>query len=251
MIPDGKRSPSFNMAADACLLEIAEAGESAPILRIYGWNEPAITIGYHQVFDRAVDTGKLGGMPVIRRVTGGRALLHDDGELTYALAGNFIRYPVLGKSLGDSYRIISQAIVLFYGMIGWEASISRRDNPIRSSGSRALQKGCFAAVSRYEIIVGGEKVAAGSQRRSRRALLQHGAIKITAPSSHPAVLQEPCAVKKAVIPVSLESREELLEALTRAFEKTLKIRLSPEPFSNSELSVIGRREICFKNMSLA
>ncbi len=251
MIPYEKRSPSFNMAADACLPDIAESGESVPILRIYGWSEPAITIGYHQEFDRAVDTGKLGGMPVIRRVTGGRALLHDDDELTYAVAGNFIRYPVLGKSLSDSYRIISQAIVMFYEMIGWKASFSRGDNPVRLSGSQALQKGCFAAVSRYEIIVGGQKVAAGSQRRGRRALLQHGAIKIAAPCSHPAILQEPWKTKKAVIPILPGSREELSEVLVRAFEKTLEIQLSPERFSNSELTVIRRREIHFKNLSLA
>ena len=114
LIIEGKNSASYNMAADDYLLKLAEKGESSPIIRIYGWDVPSITIGYHQKLERAVDLSKLADTPVVRRITGGRALYHDNEELTYAVSGNFMAYSDLGEDLHQSYHLISKAIVLFY-----------------------------------------------------------------------------------------------------------------------------------------
>ena len=126
LIPDRKFSAGFNMAADGYLLRQAEEGGGPPVVRIYGWESPSITIGYHQRPDRAIDLSHLGQTPLARRITGGRALLHDNSELTYAVAGDFIRYPVLGGSLSETYRLISEAIIRFYSIQGWTATMEHR-----------------------------------------------------------------------------------------------------------------------------
>jgi hypothetical protein len=146
LILDGKRSASFNMAADAHLLDLAEAGDAGPAVRLYGWDRPSITIGHHQKLERAVDVARLGDTPVVRRITGGRALLHDDTEITYAVAGNFVKYPALGTTLHESYRVIADAIVRFYAGCGMGAYISRREDPLARSGLPEVQKGCFVGV---------------------------------------------------------------------------------------------------------
>jgi lipoate-protein ligase A len=249
-ILDDSRSASFNMAADAYFLEAAERGPGPPVLRLYGWNRPSITIGYHQKFDRAVDLSRLNNTPVVRRVTGGRALLHDDGELTYAMAGNFHHYPGLGLTLHESYHLISQAIVLFYRELGWPASTSHRDQPLSISASDSTQKGCFAAVSRYEITVAGRKMAAGSQRRTKTSFVQHGAIKITAPGRHPAIagsLQEP----EAEYLKGLDVRpNEMRRILLAQFEQVYGISFVKSPLSADEKAAIEGLRPHFGNLNL-
>lgn len=248
LIRDGRRSAAFNMAADDFLLEQAESAGTVPVLRLYGWDKPSITIGYHQKLERAVDVTRLGHTPVVRRSTGGRALLHDDGELTYAVAGDFIRHPILGATLRHSYNMIADAIVRFYRAAGWPAVIAHRDRPIGLSGSKAVQKGCFAAVSLYEIVLGGQKVAAGSQRRTRCALLQHGAIKIAAPTRHAAVLDAAQSVELGFPPLAGE-REQLEERLATAVAEVFQVHLVIHPFTWDETEAIIDRARRFDNLA--
>ncbi len=249
VIFDGKNSAAFNMAADAYLLDAAEKGETEPVIRLYGWDRPSITIGYHQTIERAVDCHHLVDTPVVRRLTGGRALLHDDGELTYAMAGNYVDNPGLGKSLHESYNLISQAVVRFYNAIGWEATISHRDQPISLSGSVATQKGCFASVSHYEIMVRGQKVAAGSQRRTKTSFMQHGALKIASPSHHGAIVETSQSIELDNIrPVSVE-RDGMEVMLMKEFEYIYKVSFLPRPFSDLEMAAIMGLGDRFENLN--
>jgi len=237
------------MAADAYLLELVEKGGTPPVLRLYGWDRPSITIGYHQKLERAVDLTRLGPTPVVRRFTGGRALVHDDGELTYAMAGNFADCPQLGRTLHDSYHIISQAIVSFYCELGWPARISRRDDPISLSQRTRVQKGCFSSVSQYEILVGDRKVGAGSQRRTKTSFMQHGAIKISVPARHPAIMEIMQPFMNNGIAPLRESRAELEGRLSKAFERIYGALLIPQAFSESERGEIRARECRFENLN--
>lgn len=234
----GRRSASFNMAADDFLLSAADSGHSAPVIRIYGWEEPSITIGYHQRLDRAVDVSRLGRTPVVRRTTGGRALLHDDGELTYAVAGNYVRNPRLGGHLHESYRIIAEGIVRFYRLVGWQVSVSRRDNPVSLARPVQVQKGCFASVSQYEIIYRGQKVAAGSQRRTASALMQHGAVKIGLPTRHPAIDDLSQSVTGHDIQPMPGAAGELAVRLAAAFAEEFGVALADRPFTARERAAI-------------
>ncbi len=246
LICDGKRTASFNMAADAHLLEAAETGKAAPIIRLYGWDRPSITIGHHQRLERAVDLARLGDTPVVRRITGGRALVHDDGEITYAVAGNFETYPDMGVTLHESYRVIADAIVRFYIKCGIDARISRREDPLARSRPADIQKGCFASVSRYEIIAAGRKIAAGSQRRTRRAFMQHGVIRIASAAPHPAILDAAPASKMAM---PSGTREDLERRLAASFADTLGAPMIECGFSKDEITAIEAKVGNFGNLN--
>ncbi len=239
------------MAADASLWALAEGGQSSPIVRIYGWDRPSITIGYHQRLDRAVAVGRLDGTPVVRRITGGRALLHDDGELTYAVAGNFSDHPILGESLGDSYLRIAEAIVAFYRQLGWPAEIAHRDAPVSLANSPERQKGCFAAISRYEVLVRGQKAAAGSQRRGRHGLLQHGAVRLSSQRPHAAIDNALNASDlPAISGISLRRRE-LEGCLAESLAAAYGVSLALGSFSAAERDTVLGHLIDFENLAPA
>jgi len=80
--------PCFNMAFDSRMLTFVRLNPGMVLLRLYTWAIPTITIGLNQITERAVDMRQLGRTPLIRRVTGGRAVFHDCSELTYAIAAN-------------------------------------------------------------------------------------------------------------------------------------------------------------------
>ena len=249
VIRDGPRSASFNMAADAYLFERAQDSSHTPVLRLYAWDKSSITIGFHQTLERAVDCRHLGDTPVVRRITGGRALLHDNGELTYAIAGNYLHQAILGDTLAASYHIIAEAIIRFYRLLGWPAAMARRDDPVLLSGSSGIQKGCFASVSRFEITAYGQKLAASSQRRGRDALIQHGAIRIAPPARHPAIIDRPQTVAGEAFWSPAGPRGDLETAMIRACEETFGVALVEESFSEPELALIGELTRSYKNLS--
>jgi len=249
LIHDGPRDAAFNMAADSFLLDQAEIDVDVPILRLYRWEKPSITIGFHQDIDHAVDMAALGDTPVVPRATGGRALLHDDRELTYAVAGNFISCPELGASLRDSYDLIARAILAFYHALGWAALMARRETPVPLARRHSVQSGCFASVSRHEITAWGQKAAAGSQRRTRTAFMQHGAVKIAPPVHHPAIRETLPEIGADAFPALTESRETLETIMIESFQKELGIGFREEPFSYTEIAEIEKNIERFKNLN--
>ncbi len=167
-----------NMALDEALLERAESG-SAPALRIYSFDPPAITIGAHQDPARALDLEavRADGIDVVRRVTGGRALLHA-GELTYCVAAG-LREGRFGRGTAESYLRISEALALALRSLGVDASVSRGG---REAGAFGAAKPCLSSVTRWELSVRGRKIAGSSQRTTASAFIQHGSI-LLAPGS--------------------------------------------------------------------
>lgn len=249
LIIDGESSASFNMAADKYLFESAEKNTSVPVLRIYGWNEPSITIGNHQSLERAVDIFNLGGTPVVKRITGGRALLHDTDEITYAIAGDFEKFPQLGRSLKESYNHISSAIVSFYEALGLRAEINRRDNPVSLKKSDTIQKGCLAAVSHYEILINDKKMAAGSQRRGEHSFVQHGAIKLSQPQSHPAIWGYEESVGLKEVAEIIKDRNDLVDELIIKFETEFGIAFEKNNWDLGEKKYISEIELDFTNLN--
>ncbi len=236
------------MAADAYLLNCAKQSDSLPVLRLYLWERPSITIGYHQKFARAVDCDRLDETPVVRRITGGRALLHGNHEITYSVSGNFTTNPEFERSLHERYRAIAEAIVLFYQHAGWDAEMSHRDVTVSLGKGSVVQKGCFSAVSHYEILVAGQKVAASSQRYTEQSFIQHGAIKIGPRVNHPAILD---SLKnfECERPEILGEPVALFPDLVRAFEATFGITSNQKSFSQSELRKIAELEGKYENLN--
>ncbi len=246
LIIDGQRDAAYNMSADAVLWQQAEKTDGPPVLRLYQWLRPSITIGYHQKPETALRLEKLGETPLARRITGGRALLHDDGEITYAVAGNFTNYPQLGNDLWKSYLVISQAIIEFYRSLGWVAEMSLRQVRELSVTGPSVQKGCFAAISRHELLVEGEKMAASSQRRSRQALVQHGAVRFAPMMPHPAIEIPDFGLSGTRYESATFDYGQMQRDFVGAVESVFDVRLILEPFSETERQAIESRRDQYK-----
>ncbi len=166
---DGASTGSVNMARDAELLAGHKPGDD-PILRVYRWEPAAVTIGYNQNFTDFDESAiRAAGYDLVRRPTGGRAILHAD-ELTYAVIGTSPD-PIFGSSLHETYLKINQALLAFLAELGIAAEIS-------SGESREDARGlvCFRSAGRHEISVGGRKIIGSAQRRTGGVFLQHGSI---------------------------------------------------------------------------
>ncbi|MBM2839283.1 MAG: octanoyltransferase, partial [Deltaproteobacteria bacterium] len=145
-----------------------------PTLRFYTWTPPAVSVGYFQNSLGEVDLAvcREMGIDVLRRLTGGRAVLHDR-ELTYSVIcpDNALNFP--GSILG-TYKIISSCLINGLNSIGLNALLT---SSVRKSG-RYSPSACFTSPSHYEITIDGKKLVGSAQKRGEGAFLQHGSILI-------------------------------------------------------------------------
>ena len=109
---DGHQDPAVNMARDETLLRRLIAGESAPCLRFYQWRPPGLSLGRFQRIGEGVDLERCKemGVHVVRHLTGGEAVLHDD-EITYSIIIPLSHPSIEGIGVPDTYRTISKALV--------------------------------------------------------------------------------------------------------------------------------------------
>ena len=161
-----------NMAIDeALLLTMASSANPQPLLRFYGWNPATLSLGYAQSFQREVDEEacQLEGIDIVRRPTGGRAVLHQY-ELTYSLIAPE-HDPNVSGTVIKSYLKISQGLLMGLQNLGIPAEM------VASGGTEgASSAACFDAPSWYELVVGGRKLVGSAQMRKEGMLLQHGSI---------------------------------------------------------------------------
>lgn len=174
LIRTAPHSGAWNMAVDEALLETVAAGTSPPVLRLYRWRPAAVSLGYGQRGARQInlEACRRHGVDVVRRITGGRAVLHDR-ELTYAVVAPE-RGGVFPGGILDNYRVISGPLLALFSALG----IDGRLVPGKTRGvSGSLGAGiCFAAPSSYEILCDERKLTGGAQKRQDGAFLQHGSI---------------------------------------------------------------------------
>ena len=165
------------MALDEALLHSVARGDSPSVLRVYSWSSPSVSLGYNQRCERELDLEsceRQGVLPV-RRPTGGRTVYHA-AELTYSVTGpGTSRH--LGSTIAETCRLIGGAIRSSLAMLGIE--IDNGPNARKAGRQCAeLKNPCFTSPSRYEITVGGKKLAGSAQKRlgEGRALLQQGSL---------------------------------------------------------------------------
>lgn len=174
-VDTGVREAAANMALDEALFTVHEAGGTPPTLRVYGWCQPTLSLGYAQQARQEVDLAACHaqGVAVIRRPTGGRAVLHDQ-EVTYSVV-----MPLCldddRPTLTEHYRRLGLALATALQRLGLPVRLARPQ--VRAAPGRTLAaSACFAALSRYEISVTGKKMVGSAQKRGQHALLQHGSI---------------------------------------------------------------------------
>ncbi len=132
-----------NMAVDEALLEGQIGGGSPPTVRFYSWRPPAISLGCTQEIGTIdLESCRISGIGVVRRITGGRAILHED-DFTYSITAREDN-PVVQGTLMDTYRKISQALLAGLQQLDVQAAFAPGDgNPeagAASGGARpALQ----------------------------------------------------------------------------------------------------------------
>lgn len=161
---------SWNMAVDEHLLNLA--GRSfRTFLRFYRWERPTASLGYSQEAPRVVDIGfcRARGIDIVRRMTGGKLVLHDR-EVTYSMAS--ADTAVFTDTVRDSYRLISQALLKGFALMGLSARLAETSPPGYIKGTMP----CFAFPARDEIEIGGRKIAGSAQKRTGPLFLQHGSI---------------------------------------------------------------------------
>ena len=152
-----------NMAIDEALLACFAPETSAPVLRLYGWNPPAFTLGRFQDAGAVLDLEKCrnAGIPVVRRITGGGIIYHA-GELTYSIVcpPNHISSAV---SVKESFRMMTAFIIGFYEKLGLAARYAVDHYP---PGTRLGDRTplCFAGRETYDILVDGRKIVNGNVR---------------------------------------------------------------------------------------
>jgi lipoate-protein ligase A len=157
-----------NMALDEALMDRARSSGEW-VLRVYTWRNATISLGRNQTARGRYDMDAIGrlDLQVVRRPTGGRAILHDR-EITYSVTA-----PVESAGdLGQSYRRINALLVAALGSLGVTALAAAPSVRASSPGMAP----CFDEPAAGELVVDGRKLAGSAQWRSDGALLQHGSI---------------------------------------------------------------------------
>lgn len=165
-------SPAENMAIDEAIMQLHREKKNLPTLRFYGWEPATLSIGYFQRVDREINLDELkrSGFGFVRRLTGGRAVLHDH-ELTYSVIVSEA-HPLMPPTVSESYRVISQGLLEGFRLLGIEAELTAPHSKPRGEHTAA----CFDSPSDYELVIHGKKVAGSAQVRKQGVILQHGSI---------------------------------------------------------------------------
>ncbi|MEW6108526.1 MAG: lipoate--protein ligase family protein [Nitrospirota bacterium] len=238
LIDSGPCRASYNMALDEAIATYVRKGESPPTLRLYAWDMPSLSLGCFQKVS-GIDAGYCSEkkIPIVRRPTGGRAILHDD-ELTYSFSVGTDN-DLFSKGILDSYRKISVAFSLAFGKIGIYAESKKQ----RERGG-VLTKSplCFQSSSFGEILIDNKKAVGSAQKRWNDGLLQQGSIPYlynaevmcnifrTAKTSS---LRDCMVGLKEVLPGLKE--DEFRKQISASFEETFEVRLVPDRPSQEEV----------------
>ena len=167
------RDGAWNMAIDEALYTSLEGGKSRrAVLRLYEWAPPCLSTGHHQDIRGAADERylKSRGFDIVRRPTGGKAVLHQH-EITYCVTAP-LDVPQFWGGLHDTYQAISEALAEGLRLLSIRPALESRG----SISSPRDKSPCFLAPTPKELLVDGRKVIGSAQRRGLRAFLQHGSI---------------------------------------------------------------------------
>jgi lipoate-protein ligase A len=236
---------AWNMAVDEAILEAATHREVLPTLRLYAWNPPCLSLGYAQPISD-VDESRLEefGWDLVRRPTGGRAILHTD-ELTYSVCGPEDE-PVLAGDILSSYKRLSSAILAAIEQIG----ISVQALPQKkNANSKSPEPVCFEVPSNYEITADGKKLVGSAQARRQGGVLQHGTLplygdltRIVQVLSFPSQTSREQAAERLLSRAAtlntamgeIVSWKQAADSFIQAFQNTLDLELAPGQLTEAE-----------------
>jgi len=231
LIDSGPNIGAYNMAIDEELLARAQAGKTAPVLRFYAWSTPAVSIGRFQKIEAAVNAEACSrhGIDIVRRITGGRAVLHNR-ELTYSIIAR-LDEPLFPSTVLGTYKVIAAGLLAGLRRLGIPAEmVSRAHRHADLVKKNAKDHACFSSPSWYEILVRDRKIIGSAQRRLSNAFLQHGSIFMDYdPALEADVIPGGCG-GDVVTSIKRElgrdaTREEVMQAFVNGFSEALGIQL--------------------------
>jgi len=254
IIEEEPRSGAANMAVDQAIATACAAGESPPTLRFYRWQPPTVSLGRHQPvaeIDRAAVEAR--GYDLVRRSTGGRAILHTD-ELTYSVAAPADEPRVKGGVM-DAYLRLSNALLMGLQSLGVAADKAAADTRVANDVSAA----CFEVPSAYEITAGGRKLMGSAQSRRARYVLQHGSLPLTGDitrlidvlvldAEEAVALRRQLGTRACTLAQALSVDDgaptvefaHVAQALTQGFSQTLNLSCKPGQLTSSELRLAAQ-----------
>ncbi len=245
LIDTGPLDGPTNMAVDEALLACFDPESSPPLLRLYGWSPPALSMGRFQKPHEVLDLERCtrAGVPVVRRITGGGVIYHAE-ELTYALVCAPHQIPP-AATIKESFRVLTAFLLRFYGKLGLDARYAVDHCP---AGTRfgVRTSFCFAGKESYDILAEGRKIGGNAQRRLRNAVFQHGSIPLVNRAAEGAgfLRQLPAGIGEATAALGElgvgRSPEELKELMAEAFRETFGIEWKRGALSGAEEEAVGR-----------
>lgn len=228
-----------NMAVDEALLQHFDPAASLPVLRLYGWEPPAFSVGRFQRAGEALHLERCAaaGIPVVRRITGGGVIYHAE-ELTYAVVCA-PRHISDARGVKESFRSLTGFLLRFYGDLGIEASWAV-DVPSEGECLGGRTPLCFAGKEEYDIVAGGRKIGGNAQRRQKDVIFQHGSIPLRCAMADvlPYFREPPPGLLEGAASLAdlgvTAGPARLRERLAAAFAETLGVDLVPSPLSAEE-----------------
>lgn len=249
IIEDTPRSGAANMALDQALAEACAAGDAPPTLRFYRWEPPAVSLGRHQAISDIDETVvQANGYEIVRRPTGGRAILHTD-EFTYSVTAPDSEPRVQG-SVMEAYLRLSEALLT--GLHRLQVPADKAAGDVRAGPD--VSAACFEVPSAYEITAGGRKLMGSAQSRRAGYVLQHGSLPLFGDLGRLVdvlalpekihdrlrrdLVNRACTLAQALdVPDDspLIQYETIAEAMREGFAQVLNIEFKPAPPTPAEL----------------
>jgi len=245
LLPFRSLDAAENMAIDEALFRECQPGQTPPTLRFYAWLNPAVTFGYFQdpASDIDLEACERCRIDVVRRPTGGKAVLHEH-DLAYALVAADI-HPSFTPDILGTYRIINGCLARGLALFGLEAAMCPDKRP---SIDERLGASCFSSLSRFDLLAGARKLCGSAQVRAHGVFLQHGSILLNFDPERTAVLMGKHYRQEGGQAESLQASvtslyeqlgrdvdyESLRQALVRGFELKLGVRLREGDLSPAE-----------------
>jgi lipoate-protein ligase A len=217
------------MARDEHLLHAPDVSPGA--IRIYAWDPPTLSLGYFQQFDELAKLPPdVRDLPVVRRLTGGGAILHDR-EVTYSIVLDD-SVPIARKSPSDLYRLAHECWRDAIAADGRDSELAPDEFPLPSPRTGPFF--CFEKPGRTDLIAGGRKLLGSAQRRIPGRVMQHGSLILAKRfASHPGThLGDPPA----------EIVQRWIAAFVDALARALALPIEPAEWTNERLADVAERK---------
>lgn len=228
LLQTGHKTAAMNMAVDEAVLHHVASGQSPPTFRLYGWKPPAVSIGYFQSLAEEVDLEVCNdlGVDVVRRITGGGAVFHDD-EVTYSAVVPE-KWESVPDSIPESYEYICGGVISGLKELGVDASFQGMN----------------------DISAEGKKISGNAQTRRKGVILQHGTIligvdpekmfnllKVSSEKTRKKMIQSARQRVTSITDVLQKpvSFDDTVSALARGFEKSLGLEFDRSEPERGEL----------------